>query len=50
MKKTTFAGWFGTITPEEVEKVRDLTRDFEKRVMEYQNRPTDSDTEGEKKS
>ena len=39
MKKTTFSGWFGAITPEEVEKAREATKDFEKKIAEFQRRP-----------
>ena len=39
MKKNVVSALFGEITPEELEKIREKTRELENSVAEFQNRP-----------
>lgn len=39
-KRVAVPGWFGEITPEEIEAIRGKYAEFEKKVFEFQKRPT----------
>lgn len=44
-KRVAVPGWFGEITPEEIEAIRGKYAEFEKKVAEYQKRPMNNETE-----
>ena len=42
-KRVAVPGWFGEITPEEIEAIRGKYAEFEKKITEYQKRPIEKE-------
>lgn len=48
-KRVAVPGWFGEITPEEIEAIRGKYAEFEKKIADYQKRPIEPTTTDNKK-